>query len=150
MRLLIAGSGANGRSRLLETTSKEELAGLLRPSGSVTAMLFETTESPPPAGSAGCAPALDLSLAPGCARWFRVTFPACAASPVHRTDTIDLGTIVSGSIDIILDDGSHRLEAGDSIAVTGAAHGWNAGPDGCTMSVVMLGTLPPDSAGEKL
>jgi len=149
MRLLIAGSGANGRSRLLTTASEGDLAGLLHPSGSVAAMLFETTESPPPAGSAGCALALDLSPAPGCARWFRVTFPACAASPVHRTDTIDLGTIVSGSIDIVLDDGSHRLEAGDSIAIRGAPHGWNAGPNGCTMSVVMLGTLSPDRAGEQ-
>jgi hypothetical protein len=37
------------------------------------------------------------------------------------------------------------MEEDDCVVVTGVAHGWTAGFNGCTMSVVKLGTRPAGS-----
>ena len=62
---------------------------------------------------------------------------------MHYTDTIDCHTVIAGSVDLILDDGAHRLAAGDCVMVTGVDHAWKAGPDGCTTSILLIGTPPP-------
>ncbi len=62
---------------------------------------------------------------------------------MHHTDTVDFDTVLSGSIELILDDGAHPLVAGDHVVVTGVDHAWRAGPDGCRMSIVSLGVSPP-------
>jgi quercetin dioxygenase-like cupin family protein len=62
--------------------------------------------------------------------------------PVHNTDTIDFDTVIEGSVSIVLDDGEHELEPGDVLVVNGVDHGWKAGPEGCRLSVLMLGTPP--------
>jgi hypothetical protein len=33
--------------------------------------------------------------------------------------------------------------AGDCVVVTGVGHAWRPGPEGCVMSVVVIGTPPP-------
>ena len=60
--------------------------------------------------------------------------------PMHYTDTIDLDVVLSGAIELVLDDGAHRLEPGDSVVVNGIDHAWRAGPEGCVMSVATIGT----------
>ena len=62
---------------------------------------------------------------------------------VGQTYTVDFDTVLSGSIELILDDGVHPLKAGDHVMVTGVDHAWCAGPDGCRMSIVSLGVSPP-------
>ena len=47
---------------------------------------------------------------------------------MHHTDTLDLETIISGSVDLILDDGAHHLEAGDMVVMTGVDHAWRPDP----------------------
>ena len=83
---------------------------------------------------------IQTGVAPGALRWFRVRFTPNSVTDKHHTDTIDLHTIIAGSMDLILDDGAHRLQAGDTALVRGVDHGWQAGPDGCLTSIVMLGT----------
>ena len=36
-------------------------------------------------------------------------------TPVHHTDTLDLETVLRGSVDLILDDGVHHLYEGDMV-----------------------------------
>jgi hypothetical protein len=48
-----------------------------------------------------------------------------------------------GNADLILDDGVHRVEAGDMVVMNGVDHAWKAGPDGYRMSAVLIGTPPP-------
>jgi len=50
--------------------------------------------------------------------------------------------VLSGSIELILDDGEHPLVAGDHVVVTGVDHAWRAGPDGCRISIISLGVSP--------
>ena len=48
-------------------------------------------------------------------------------TPMHHTDTLDLQTVLSGSVDLVLDDGAHRVEHGDLVVLTGVDHAWKTG-----------------------
>jgi len=100
--------------------------------------------NPPAPRPAGNGAFLDLGVAPGAVKWLTINFPPNTAHPqMHHTDTIDCHTIIAGSIDLILDDGPHRLTTGDSVIVTGVDHAWRAGDEGCTSSILIIGTPAP-------
>jgi hypothetical protein len=104
--------------------------------------------NPPPPRPAGNGAFLDTGLAAGEARWVTSRFAPGAVYPtMHHTDTIDCHTIISGGIDLILDDGAHRLDAGDCVIVTGVDHAWRAGDEGCVSSILLIGTPAPAVAG---
>jgi quercetin dioxygenase-like cupin family protein len=63
---------------------------------------------------------------------------------MHHTDTVDLNFIVSGSCELVLDDGNHTCGAGDLVVVPGVDHSWINGPDGCVFNSVTVGTTPLD------
>jgi len=86
---------------------------------------------------------VDIPVPMGSLRWYRVHFQPNQVWGMHHTDTIDCHTIAAGSIDLILDDGPHRLTTGDSVVVTGVDHSWQAGPEGCATSIIILGTPKP-------
>jgi quercetin dioxygenase-like cupin family protein len=68
--------------------------------------------------------------------------PGAVISP-HHTDTVDFDVVLSGAVELILDDGVHHLAVGDCLVVAGVDHGWRAGPEGCRLSVVTIGASPP-------
>ena len=43
-----------------------------------------------------------------------------------------------------LEDGDHAFEAGDQIVLNGEMHGWEMGPDGCRMSIVVVPKVADD------
>jgi len=90
---------------------------------------------------------VDIRVPAGMLRWVRFRFQPDQAWGMHHTDTIDCHTIVAGSVDLILDDGAHRLTVGDSAIVMGVDHAWQAGPEGCSSSIVILGTPKPQDPG---
>ena len=55
----------------------------------------------------------------------------------HRTDSIDYATVISGEIDMELDDGkSVHLKAGDVLVQRGTIHNWvNKGTAPCVIAV---------------
>jgi hypothetical protein len=53
---------------------------------------------------------IEIPVAPGEMIWFRVRFPANQVRRVHHTDTIDCHTVVSGWIELLLDDGAHQAQ----------------------------------------
>ena len=63
--------------------------------------------------------------------------------PFHHTDTVDVGFLLEGSIELILDDGDHLLRAGDSFVLNGNDHSWRVGPEGCRICSASIGTPPP-------
>ena len=87
---------------------------------------------------------IDLQVPPGISTWMMVDYAPNAEAPVHHTDTVDFDLVVAGSIEVILDDGPQRLETGDALVVTGVDHGWRAGPEGCQLAVLCIGTAPVD------
>ena len=140
VRTLITGVDADGRSCVV---SDDELALDRLAPGFAMAIPFATTDSPPPARPTGTAPLIDQGIAPGLARWMVVELGPDSETPMHHTDTLDLQTVLSGSVDLVLDDGAHRLEEGDLVVLAGVDHAWRGGPDGCRLSAVLIGTPPP-------
>jgi quercetin dioxygenase-like cupin family protein len=62
----------------------------------------------------------------------------------HRTDSIDCAVVMSGSIEMELDDGvTVKLKAGDLLVQRGTIHNWvNHGPEVCTIAFVLISAKP--------
>lgn len=72
--------------------------------------------------------------------------PGCAAR-VHRTSTVDYAIVLSGEIDMELDDTTVHLAAGDVLVQRGTVHNWvNNGAEPCIVSFVLLGAEPVQPA----
>lgn len=140
MRILITGTDADGRS--CAVSHDEPSFAPLGP-GFSFAHLYETA-GPPGPRPAGNAELHDLALAPGAVRWMLVDYGPGADTPHHQTDSWDFEVLLEGSVTLTLDDGPHEFRAGDCMLMTGVDHTWKAGPEGARISVVCLGTPPPD------
>jgi mannose-6-phosphate isomerase-like protein (cupin superfamily) len=58
---------------------------------------------------------------------------------MHRTKTIDYALILSGEIDMLLDDSEIHLKAGDVVIQRGTNHAWaNRGNQPCRVAFVMV------------
>ena len=58
---------------------------------------------------------------------------------MHRTRTIDYGVVLSGEIDMLLDDSEIHLKAGDVIVQRGTNHAWvNRGDAPCQIAVILV------------
>ena len=108
--------------------------------------LFKTIETPLPSRPDGRGDLIDLGIAPGQCSWSLWRQDAGAQVTVHHTDTVDFDLIVAGTVELVLDDGPHALDTGDCVVMTGVDHAWRAGPDGCRLSAVLVGTPSPDAA----
>jgi quercetin dioxygenase-like cupin family protein len=70
----------------------------------------------------------------------------------HRTDSIDYAVIISGAIDMELDDGVMvKLKAGDVLVQRGTIHNWiNRGTEDCVIAFVLISAKPVTAAGKPL
>ena len=105
--------------------------------------VFKLRETPPPPRPPAKASYYETGLDPGHVDICVLQMPANIEHPMHHTDTLNLHTIVEGHLDVLLDDGPHRLNTGDSLVLPGVDHGWRAGPAGCTMTILNLGSIRP-------
>lgn len=55
---------------------------------------------------------------------------------MHETDTVDIGTVISGEIYAVLQDGDVLLRAGDSFVQRGTKHAWSNRSDKPAVLVV--------------
>jgi quercetin dioxygenase-like cupin family protein len=139
MRLLVAGVDDQGRSCVV---SDQQVSLDSDPSaqGFWFANLFETTSAPPPARPEGRADRLDVALEPGRVRWQLIDFHPGVNYPMHHTDTVDIDIVLTGSVELTLDDGIHVIEQGEAVVINGVDHAWTGGPEGCRLSVTFIGT----------
>ena len=71
-----------------------------------------------------------------------VTWQPGFSYPMHRTNTLDILFIVSGRLELILDEGKTILAAGDSAIQRGTNHGWRVdGDQPCTVGVVLISAI---------
>jgi len=141
MKSLIAGV-KDGRSCILSEIQIED-RDVNREGPSSRTDVYSVKETPPPARPPTKAAFHDTGLEPGHLDLCVLQMPAGVEHPMHYTDTLNFHTIVAGSVDIVLDDGPHRLEVGDSLVMPGIDHGWKAGPSGCTQTIMNLGSARP-------
>jgi quercetin dioxygenase-like cupin family protein len=143
-RLLITGVDASGRSCAAQD-GPVTLQGDANLEGILYSVLYATPSHPSiSAGGGRVADLLDLGVPPGAMRWTVIDYAPGGAFSMHHTDTVDLDVVLSGSVELILDDGGHLLTVGDSVLVTGVDHGWRAGPEGCRLNVMTVGASPPN------
>ncbi len=134
MRFIVTGV-KNGKSCVIEevdcTPQGEDVS---------TKTLLDLPAGALPPRPAGKAMHIDIGVPAGAVRWLRVRFRPNQTMPNHHTDSIDCFTVVSGSVDLVLDDGPHRLAPGDCAVVKGVDHSWKTGAQDCVISTLIFGT----------
>jgi quercetin dioxygenase-like cupin family protein len=69
----------------------------------------------------------------------------------HRTSSVDYAVVVSGEIDMELDDEVVHLQAGDVLVQRGTVHNWmNRGTEPCTIAFVLIDAEPVAVEGRLL
>ena len=144
MRLLVTGVDTNGGSCAVQD-GPVAMQGDASLGGMLFSMLYSSPSLPALAEGGRAADKLDLVLPAGGLRWATIEDAPGAELPLHHTDTVDFDIVLAGSVELILDDGGHLLQVGDSAVITGIDHGWRAGPDGCRLNVLTIGGSAPES-----
>jgi len=83
---------------------------------------------------------------------FRVVeFGPGVAPRNHRTDSIDYAVVMSGEIDMEMDDSVVHLKAGDVLVQRGTIHNWvNRGTQPCVIAFVLIDAKPVEVGGKVL
>jgi quercetin dioxygenase-like cupin family protein len=83
---------------------------------------------------------------------FRVVSFGPGVSPRnHRTDSIDYAVVISGEIDMELDDETVHLKAGDVMVQRGTIHNWvNKGSAPCVIAFTLVAAKPVSAGGKVL
>jgi mannose-6-phosphate isomerase-like protein (cupin superfamily) len=83
---------------------------------------------------------------------FRILELAPGVTPRnHRTDSIDYAVVMSGEVDMELDDTTVHLKAGDVLVQRGTIHNWvNRGTVPCVIAFVLIAAEPVTVGGKVL
>jgi quercetin dioxygenase-like cupin family protein len=83
---------------------------------------------------------------------FRILELAPGVSPRnHRTDSMDYAVVMSGQVDMELDDTTVHLKAGDVLVQRGTIHNWvNRGTEPCVIAFVLIAAKPVTVGGKVL
>ena len=69
----------------------------------------------------------------------------------HRTSSLDYAVVISGEIDMELDDATVHLRAGDVLVQRGTVHNWvNPGSEPCVIAFVLIDAKAVTSGGKIL
>jgi quercetin dioxygenase-like cupin family protein len=69
----------------------------------------------------------------------------------HRTDSVDYAVVISGKIDMELDDDTVTLQAGDVLVQRGTVHNWvNRYDEVCTVAFILVAGKPVTVGGKTL
>lgn len=173
-RRIVTGTGPDGRSRIVSCGEPARSFRFRPPEGGVdshslkgspavdgfaspqpgevvTAELWATSPADEPGGHD---PTLsdegfDVETAPGATKWRLVAMGPGWQAPMHRTQTVDYDLVISGELELVLEEETLMLGPGDMVMLPGTAHGWRAGPHGAVLAVSMLGMSNADQADRR-
>ena len=147
VRRVITGHDANGRAVVkIDEVAKHVVQG--RP-GAMVCNVWTTDTSP--ANNDGDADEglrkVGTTLEHGTI--FRIIeFSPGVAPRNHRTDSIDYIVVLSGEIDMELDDTTVHLTAGDCMVQRGTIHNWvNRGTAPCVLAVILVDAKSVEAGG---
>ena len=150
LRRVVTGHDANGRAVVkIDEISKNLISA--RPGS--TACVVWTTESFPVDNTGAADEGLrKTGTTLGNGTVFRVVeFAPGVARRVHRTDSIDYAVVISGEIDMELDNSVVHLKAGDVLVQRGTIHNWvNRGNAPCVIAFVLIDAKPVEVGGKVL
>ena len=150
LRRVVTGHDADGRAVVkIDEVSKN--LGSTRP-GQMACVVW-TTESFPVDNTGNADEGLrkvGTTLKNGTV--FRVVeFGPGVAPRNHRTDSIDYAVVMSGEIDMEMDDTVVHLKAGDLLVQRGTIHNWiNRGTVPCVIAFVLIDAKPVEAGGKVL
>jgi quercetin dioxygenase-like cupin family protein len=150
VRRVVTGHDANGRAVVkIDEVSKNVISS--RPGQS--ACVVWTTESFPVSNTGETDEGLrqvGTTLKNGTV--FRIVeFGPGVAPRNHRTDSIDYAVVLSGEIDMELDDSVVHLKTGDVLVQRGTIHNWvNRGTQPCVIAFVLIDAKPVEAGGKLL
>jgi quercetin dioxygenase-like cupin family protein len=150
LRRVVTGHDANGRA----VVKIDEIAkNIVSARPGAAASVIWTTEGFPVDNTGDTDTStrkVGTTLANGCV--FRVVeFSPGVAARNHRTDSIDFAVVMSGEIDMQLDDSEVHLRAGDVLVQRGTIHNWvNRGTEPCTIAFALVDAKPVTVGGKTL
>jgi quercetin dioxygenase-like cupin family protein len=127
IRRVVTGHGANGVAKVLldgEASNARQSA-----TGSSSTLVWCTDRTPADirvgedAEDMG-ARKIGTPPPPNGTRFAVLDFPPGSVSPMHRTETIDYVVVISGEIEMDMDDSTVKLKAGDVMVQRGTNHSW--------------------------
>ena len=141
---------ASGLTSTLLWVTDESPADL---SGNADRSEREIGVAPPPAGSifriVDFPPAAEVGSVDNAAMIREMGIGKNSGAPVrhammHRTRSIDYAMVISGEIDMLLDETEVHLKAGDTIVQRATNHGWvNRGKETCRIAFVLIDAIEP-------
>ncbi len=168
-RRVVTGHDAKGKAVVL-TDGAAQNVKLRKATGLVSTLLWVTEESPaelsgsadkaareigvgpPPRGSifrvVDFPPAADFGAVDNAAMLREMGIAAgqggARHASKHRTKSIDYAVVISGEIDMLLDDSEVHLKAGDVLVQQGTNHAWvNRGKENCRIAFVLIDAKEP-------
>ena len=150
LRRVVTGHDANGRAiALRDETVKATVSS--RPGA--TASVIWTTEGFPinNDGSEDTSQRPTGTTIPNGTVFRVVEFGPGVAPRNHRTDSIDYAVVMAGEIDMVLDDQTVHLKAGDVLVQRGTIHNWvNNSTEPCTIAFTLIAANPVTAGGKVL
>lgn len=117
------------------------------PDGAVFYEIWGTGATPAPIGpdpvnTGAPDPTLDALTVPPTPNGTKIRineFPPGVVSPVHRTQSVDYGIVLSGEVVLVLDDAETVLRAGDVVVQRGTSHRWeNRSGETARMAFILI------------
>ena len=150
IRRVVTGHDANGKAVVdIDEICRNVISG--RP-GAESAVVWSTGTFPADNSGAEDGAARKVATTDPGGTVFRIVRYEPGVSPrVHRTDSIDYAVVISGEIDMELDNVTVHLKAGDLLVQRGTVHNWvNRGTEPCIIAFALVAARPVERGGRIL
>ncbi len=150
LRRVVTGHDANGKAKVL---IDEQVANVFSHRPGAEFSVIWSTDTLPPVNDGDEDPSRQEigTTIPGGSVFRVVSFGPGVAPRNHRTDSIDYAVVMSGEIDMVLDDETVRLKAGDVLVQRGTVHNWiNNGTQPCVIAFALVSAKPVEIDGKPL
>jgi quercetin dioxygenase-like cupin family protein len=150
IRRVVTGHDAQGRAKVL---IDEQVKNVISNRPGATSSVIWSSDSLPVNNDSSDDPSgksIGTTLKNGSV--FRVVrFDPDVSPRNHRTDSIDYAVVISGEIDMSLDDETVHLKAGDVLVQRGTLHNWvNNGKEPCIIAFALISAKPVSAGGKTL
>ena len=145
VRRVVTGHDKNGKARVIIDELSDNV--ISRRAGQQSTVIWATDQTPPNLEALNDLSPDVKSTTVANGTVFRVSrFEPGVAPRNHRTASMDYAVVLSGQIDMELDDGEVvNLRAGDVLVQRGTVHNWtNPGTEPCIIAFVLMACPRPE------